>query len=77
VACLVREKFSDKELEAMGLYWIVTMHNPIKDSGGGPLLLSARRNGDGSWLHARYDCPGSLWVRDSGFAFVVSQVSGF
>ena len=36
VACLAREKFSDKELEAMGLYWIVAMHEPIKDSDGDP-----------------------------------------
>jgi hypothetical protein len=76
VACLIREKFSDKELEAMGLYWIVVMHEPIKDSDGGPELLSADRNDDGSWLGASYDSPGSEWGRSYGFAFVVSQVSG-
>ncbi len=51
IACLIREKFSDKELEAMGLYWIVAMHQPIKDSDGDPLLLSANRGGRGLVEH--------------------------
>lgn len=59
VACLIREKFSDKELEAMGLYWIVVMHEPIKDSGGGPFLLYSRRYDFGQWLYADYGRPGS------------------
>lgn len=75
VACLIREKFSDKELEAMGLYWIVAMHEPIKDSDGDSILLSASRIDSGSWLDADYDSPGDEWGRGDGFAFVVSQVS--
>ena len=76
VACLIREKFSDKELEAMGLYWIVAMHEPIKDSDGDPELLHAFRYDVGSWLGARYGRPDRNWGRGCGFAFVVSQVSG-
>ncbi len=75
VACLIREKFSDKELEAMGLYWIVAMHEPIEDSGGDPILLGASRDGDGSWLNADYGNPVIKWNRSDGFAFVISQVS--
>ena len=75
VACLIREKFSDDELEAMGLWWIVTMHEPIKDSDGGPSLLGAGRDGDGRWLLADCDNPAYRWDREGGFAFVVSQVS--
>jgi len=74
VACLIRENFSDEEIEAMGLYWIVAMHEPINDSDGGPLLLYVNRGGDVSWLITDYDEPGHKWVRDNGFAFVVSQV---
>jgi hypothetical protein len=77
VACLIREKFSDKELEAMRLYWIVAMHEPIKDSDGDPLLLCALRNDYGSWFCTDYGGPGRKWRRSSGFAFVVSQVSNF
>lgn len=44
VACLIREMFTDEEIEAMGLWWIVAMHKPIKDHlVGHPHLLSARR----------------------------------
>jgi len=75
VACLIREMFSDKELEAMGIWWIVTMHEPINDSDGGPILLYADRSGDGCWLSTDYGYPGHGWGDNGSFAFVVSQVS--
>ena len=75
LACFIREKFTDKEIEAMGLIWIVAMHEPINDSGGDPGLLGADRHGDGRWLYAYYDRPGLRWHRGDGFAFAVSQVS--
>jgi hypothetical protein len=75
VACLIREKFTDKEIEAMGLVWIVAMHEPINDSGGHPRLLLAGRRGDGRWLDAYRGRPDSWWSGGSGFAFAVSQVS--
>ena len=74
VACLIREAFSDEDLKAMGLNWLVTMHKPIKDSDGFPELLSADRGDGGSWLDTLYDSPDGKWVRSDGFAFVVSQV---
>lgn len=73
-ACLIREMFSDKDLEAMGLWWIVAMHDPIEDTDGDPRLLYAYRNGDGRWLGTTWGGPGYEWCRDDGFAFVVSQV---
>ncbi|MDO8482892.1 MAG: hypothetical protein Q7S86_03685 [bacterium] len=75
IACLIREKFTDEDIEAMGLWWIVAMHEPINDSGGDPGLLSASRDGDGRWLDACSARPDGRWGRESGFAFVVSQVS--
>lgn len=75
LACLIREKFTDEEIEAMGLWYIVAMHEPINDSDGVPILLRARRHGVGRWLSACSDRPGFRWVRDFGFAFAVSQVS--
>ncbi len=74
VTCLIRENFSDEEIEAMGLWWIVAMHEPIKDSDGDPSLLSAYRSGDGRWLSAYCAHPDVRWSRAYGFAFVVSQV---
>jgi hypothetical protein len=77
LACLIRENFTDKEIEAMGLWYIVAMHEPINDSGGGPGLLGASRDVDGRWLNACRDNPGHRWNRDSGLAFVASQLSSF
>lgn len=74
VACLIREKFSDEDIEAMGLWWIVAMHEPI-DSDGSPGLLGAGRDDGGRWLGACYVRPGGGWRRFHGFAFAVSQVS--
>ena len=74
VACLIRENFSDKEIEAMDLWWIVAMHEPIKDSAGGPSLLCARRGDFGRWLRAYCGGPDVRWDRDDGFAFAVAQV---
>ncbi len=75
VGCLIRDNFSDDEIEAMGLIWIVAMHEPIEDSDGSPGLLGASRGVDGRWLHAYGGHPGSGWFREHGFAFVVSQVN--
>jgi len=75
VACLIREKFSDEEIEAMGLLWIVAMHEPIKDSGGDPCLLDAGRSGGGPWLGAAYDGSDGRWCSAFGFAFARPQVS--
>ena len=75
LACLIREKFTDKEIEAMGLIWIVAMHEPINDSDGAPGLLDADRVDDGRWLGACRGGPGGRWDRGGGFALAVSQVS--
>jgi len=72
VACLIRDAFSDKEIEEMGLSWINTMHEPIPDSGGDPLVLGTSRY-DVYGLYAYDDNPDDCWLRDYGFAFSVSQ----
>lgn len=73
IACLIREKFSDENIETMGFYWIVAMHELIKDSVGDPGLLSAGRLDDGRWLSTCCGRPDCRWLRDYGFAFAVSQ----
>lgn len=75
LACLVREKFTDEDIEAMGLQWIVAMHEPIDDSTGDPALLGAFLDDAGRWLDAYDDRPNYRCTRDGGFAFAVSQVS--
>ena len=73
LACLIREKFSDEEIEAMGLWAIVAMHEPIEDSDGGPSLLDAHRSVGGRWLGAYWDYPDSRWHRGFGFAFSLAS----
>ncbi|OGY68826.1 MAG: hypothetical protein A2586_02200 [Candidatus Harrisonbacteria bacterium RIFOXYD1_FULL_40_9] len=71
LACLIREKFTDKEIEAMGVWWVIVMHEPINDSYGDPDLLIASRDDGGRWLSAWVGRPGLRWDRDGGFAFAV------
>ena len=73
VACLIRKKLSDKEIEAMGFWRIVVMHEPIKNSVGFPCLLSADCGRGGRLLNAWSGMPDFGWHRNCGFAFVVSQ----
>jgi hypothetical protein len=75
LACLIREKFTDKEIEQMGLWYIVAMHEPINDSDGVPRLLYAGRSVGDRWLGACSGRPDFWWIRGNGFAFAVSQVS--
>lgn len=75
LACLIREKLMDEEIEAMDLWHIVAMHENINDSGGARRLLSASRGGGGNCLNAYNDNPDLGWLCFYGFAFVVSSVS--
>jgi len=76
IACLIREMFTDEEIEDMGLWAIIAMHKSIKDSDGNPNLLSVYRIDDGRWLDTTSGYPDDgWWDREYGFAFAVSQVS--
>jgi len=73
VACLIREKFSDKELEAMGLFWIFTMHEPIEYFCVPKILVANRRDCGSRLITETCFCPATEWACDGGFAFVVSH----
>ena len=70
VGCLIRDLFTDEEIAKMVLTWIITMHEPIEDSGGRPNLLGSDRRG-GPRLFAYYDRPVDSWRARNGFAFAV------
>lgn len=72
LACLIREKFTDKEMEALRLRLIITMHEPIDDSNGDPSLLNMYSHVDGPWLGSIINRSGEGWPSRYGFAFVVS-----
>lgn len=71
IAFLIRDKFTDKEIEAMGLTWIITMHEPITDFDGCSYLLYVSRYDDRRCLNAHREYSGSQWGREDGFAFVL------
>ena len=72
IVCLIRDQFSNDDLKAMGLWWIVCMHKPIKDSNGVPSLLGVSHDHD-SWLCAYLDHPEDEWGGQHDFAFSVLQ----
>lgn len=71
VACLIRDTFTDEQLEQMGLWYIVTMHKPIEDSDGDPRLLGSYRDASGRWLSADRVRSDYYWRGAGGFAFAV------
>ena len=72
VACLIRDAFSDKEIEEMGLSWIITMHEPIPVSDGDLGVLGSNRYDDYR-LDAYNGAPDYEWNRDGGFVFSAPQ----
>ncbi len=71
LALLIREKFTNTELELVGLWYIAVLHEPISDSGGGPSVLRSSRRA-GSFVHAPCDYPDKQWHDDGAFAFLAS-----
>lgn len=67
----IRETVSDKQMEEMEFQYISTLHEPIKDSDGGPIVLSADRDDGGRWVSACWDDPGARWRDGGAFAFPV------
>lgn len=73
VACLIRDKFSDDDLEQMGLWWIFTMHRFYHDYDiGRGLLSSCCRNG-GPKLNLYCTGDDGEWGEGGGFAFVIPE----
>jgi hypothetical protein len=67
----IRETVSDKQMGEMGIWNIASLHEPIKDSDGLPLVLIANRLDGGRWVFAFSDDPGGQWPGDGAFAFPV------
>lgn len=70
-ALLTREKFTNAELELIGLWYVVVLHEPIVDSDGDPNVLDSDRY-DGSFVRALCGHPGALWAAFGAFAFLAS-----
>ena len=70
--CIIRKCFSDKQLEKMGLLWIVGIHKPIEVLGL-PRFLGVNRNDVGGWLSAHWANPDDDWNDDGAFAWSLPQ----
>lgn len=75
LAPLLREAVSDEDIAALGLTWLVVMHEPVTGSDGFLVLLTLRRRGEGQWLGASYGRPDYGWFREDGFVFLAPQDS--
>ena len=73
LAPLLREEISDEDIEKMGLWRLVVMHEPIADSVGCPLLLGVGRYDRGRFLRAYDGRPTDRWDRVFGFVFLAPQ----
>jgi len=70
--CIIRECFSDKQLEKMGIFWIAGIHKPIEVDGD-PHFLSAFRHDGGGWLFAFWAFPDFHWGDAGAFAWSLPQ----
>ena len=71
LAPYVREMFSDEDLEQMGLWALIVMHQPVSVSCGFLSLLGLRRCVGGRWLNTFDGRPDGGWSRGRGFLFLV------
>ncbi len=72
VACLIRESFSDEDMETMGLTWIVPIHFTVEGSDGDRFLLSSDRQSGGRLLKTFSAIDHSNLNSYGGFALAVS-----
>lgn len=73
LAPLLREAMTDEQIEALGLWWLVVMHEAVTGSGGDPDLLGLSRYDDGRRLDAYGGRPTNGWGRVDGFVFLSPQ----
>ena len=69
VGCLIREMFTDEQIESMGLKRIVVMHDPIMVEGDGERIGLHSYDG-GSLLDAYKVNPKGTWDGESGFVYL-------
>lgn len=72
---LIRDKFTDRDIEQMGLFCILGMHEPVKNERGSPRFLGAYigRDGNPALLPYEADFHGEL-PSSYGFAFEVDKI---
>lgn len=75
VAPLLRESITDKEIEEMGSYALIVMHEPVADVAGGLDLLGVSRYDGGRRLNAYIGYPQEQWFHGFGFVFLAPRTT--
>ena len=73
VGCLLREVLRDKDIKALGVWYVTTFHTPI-EAYGDPRFLGSDRFDEGDWLRTYWAGPDDDWSDHSAFAFGLPQV---
>jgi len=71
LACIFREKFSNEDLEEMGLNWVVVMHRPAYDLNNDPIFLGIGRFGFGDAIKMIHGTQNVMCNHGFGFLFVL------
>ena len=66
----LRERLTDKQLEELGWWYIVALHQPIVDAGGSPNVLGLHRNDANRGVGAYFGYPARQWNDSGAFAFL-------
>ncbi len=73
LALLIRMKFSNAELEQMGLWYIAVLHDPIVDSDTCSIVLNSNRSYCESWVGTGYGGSDGSWGGGVAFAFLTGE----
>ncbi len=65
----IREVVSDEKMVELGIWYIVALHESIKDAGDDPHVLGSHRHGDGRRVRAYRGRPDGEWGDGGAFAF--------
>ncbi len=69
---LLRVKFPNKVLKAMGLKWIAVMHTPVPSFENNPISLTVDcYKDDEEWIYSHGARDYDSWEEDGGFAYEI------
>lgn len=72
-ACLICEKYSNKEIRSMGLDWLIVMHGLKRDTYDEPCCMGRFCDNDIHDIDAVEASRKRKWNHNNGFAFIVPK----
>ncbi len=68
----ISETISDKQMEDIGIWYIASLHEPIKASDNNPSVLNTRSEAGGRRVGTGRVRPNNLWFDRGAFAFPIN-----